>query len=110
VPRTRTWSPKAVVQAYARRTREVDRMILACFVLGLSTRKVGEALLPILGCPVPALAVSQVAKSLDAAVAAFHRGRTRPMAIFQDRTTMDRIPFAVFTRENRQQGVSSFSP
>jgi transposase-like protein len=73
VPRTRTWSPVAVVRAYARRTSEVDRMILACFVLGLSTRKVGEALLPILGRPVSAAAVSQVAKSLDAVVAAFHR-------------------------------------
>jgi transposase-like protein len=73
VPRTRTWSPVGVVRAYARRTGEVDRMILACFVLGLSTRKVGEALLPILGRPVSAAAVSQVAKSLDAVVAAFHR-------------------------------------
>jgi transposase-like protein len=73
VPRTRTWSPVAVVRAYARRTSEIDRMILACFVLGLSTRKVGEALLPILGRPVSASAVSQVAKSLDTVVAAFHR-------------------------------------
>jgi transposase-like protein len=73
VPRTRTYSPVAVVRAYARRTSEVDRMILACFVLGLSTRKVGEALLPVLGRPVSASAVSQVAKSLDAVVAAFHR-------------------------------------
>jgi len=73
VPRTRTYSPVAVVRAYARRSPQVDRMILACFVLGLSTRKVGEALLPILGRPVSASAVSQVAKSLDDAVAAFHR-------------------------------------
>lgn len=73
VPRTRRYSPVAVVRAYARRTAEVDRMILACFVLGLSTRKVGEALLPILGRPVSAAAVSQVAKSLDTVVAAFHR-------------------------------------
>ena len=73
VPRTRTFSPVAVVRRYARRTAEVDRMILACFVLGLSTRKVGEALLPILGRPVSASAVSQVAKSLDTVVAAFHR-------------------------------------
>ena len=73
VPRTRTWSPVAVVRSYARRTAEVDRMILACFVLGLSTRKVGEALLPILGRKVSPSAVSQVAKSLDAVVAAFHR-------------------------------------
>jgi transposase-like protein len=77
VPRTRTFSPVAIVRAYARRTAEVDRMILACFVLGLSTRKVGEALLPILGRPVSASAVSQVAKSLDTVVAAFHR---RPLA------------------------------
>jgi transposase-like protein len=55
------------------RTSEVDRMILACFVLGLATRKVGEALLPILGRPVSPSAVSQVAKSLDTGVAAFHR-------------------------------------
>jgi transposase-like protein len=52
-------------------------MILACFVLGLSTRKVAKALMPVLGRPVSAATVSQVAKTLDAAVAAFHR---RPLA------------------------------
>lgn len=92
VPRTRTWSPKAVVQAYARRTGEVDRMILACFVLGLSTRKVGEALLPILGRPVSAAAVSQVAKSLDAVVAAFHRRplKNRYKVLMLDGVTLSR--------------------
>jgi putative transposase len=45
VPRTRRFSACAVLRAYARREAEVDRMILASFVLGLSTRKVGEALL-----------------------------------------------------------------
>ena len=73
VPRTRTYSPVSVVRAYARRAAHVDRMILACFVLGLSTRKVAAALLPVLGRPVAASTVSQVAKSLDAVVAAFHR-------------------------------------
>ena len=38
VPRTRTFSALRVVQAYARRAKDVDRMILACFVLGLSTQ------------------------------------------------------------------------
>ncbi|MGH6830333.1 MAG: IS256 family transposase [Methylocella sp.] len=75
VPRTRTYSPAKVVRAYARRAEHVDRMILACFVLGLSTRKVAAALLPVLGRPVAASTVSQVAKSLDAVVAAFHRRR-----------------------------------
>jgi transposase-like protein len=73
VPRTRHFSAKGVVGAYARRTREVDRLILGCFVLGLSTRKVGTALLPLLGERVSASLVSQVAKTLDGAVAAFHQ-------------------------------------
>jgi len=47
-------------------------MILACFVLGLSTRKVGAALLPILGRPISPTTVSTVARQLDAVVAAFH--------------------------------------
>ncbi len=33
------------------------------------------------------------------------RRRTRPMGVFQDRTSMDRILFAVFTYENSNQGV-----
>jgi putative transposase len=73
VPRTRTFSALRVVRAYARRAKDVDRMILACFLLGLSTRKVAIALLPILGRPVSAATVSAVARQLDAAVAAFHR-------------------------------------
>lgn len=73
VPRTRSFSALEVVRAYARRAAHVDRMILACFVLGLSTRKVATALLPVLGRRVSAATVSQVAKSLDSAVAAFHR-------------------------------------
>jgi putative transposase len=73
VPRTRHYSPVEVIRAYARRTREIDRVILAGFVLGLSTRKVGETLLALLGRKVSASTVSQVAKTLDTAVAAFHR-------------------------------------
>jgi len=72
VPRTRRFAPIAVVRAYARRPEQVDRMILSCFVLGLSVRKVGEALLPILGRPISPSTVSTVAKQLDAVVAAFH--------------------------------------
>ena len=34
VPRTRCWSAVAVVRAYGRRVDHVERMILACFVLG----------------------------------------------------------------------------
>jgi putative transposase len=73
VPRTRRYSPTEVIRAYARRTQEIDRVILAGFVLGLSTRKVGETLLALLGRRVSPSTVSQVAKTLDAAVAGFHR-------------------------------------
>ena len=72
VPRTRRFAPIAVVRAYARRPEQIDRMILTCFVLGLSVRKVSEALLPILGRPISPATVSLVAKQLDAVVAAFH--------------------------------------
>jgi putative transposase len=77
VPRTRRYCPSEVLRAYARRAPEIDRAILAGFVLGLSTRKVGEVLLALLGRPVSAATVSAVAKTLDAAVAAFHRRRLK---------------------------------
>jgi hypothetical protein len=47
-------------------------MILAGFVLGLSVRKVSEALLPTLGRPISPATVSTVARGLDAVVTAFH--------------------------------------
>jgi putative transposase len=73
VPRSRCYSPITVAQAYARRTQDVDSCILACFVLGMSTRKAAVALLPILGERVSASTVSQIAKVLDEAVEAWHR-------------------------------------
>ncbi len=73
IPRTRTYNPVEILERYARRASQVDRLILAAFVLGLSTRKVGKALLQILGESVSAATVSKVAKQLDAEVAAWHR-------------------------------------
>ena len=76
VPRTAD-CPTEVVRAYARRSPEIDRTILSGFVLGLSTRKLGEVLLCLLGRPVSPATVSRVAKSLDKAVAAFQPARSR---------------------------------
>ena len=92
VSRTRRHTPTQVLRAYSRRTPEIDRVILAGFVLGLSTRKVGETLLAILGRPVSAETVSRVAKTLDAAVAAFHR---RPL---KDRYTVLMLDGVVLAR------------
>lgn len=93
VPRTRRYSPLEVVRRYARRAPHIDRMILACFVLGLSTRKVATALLPVLGRRISAGTVSRVAKTLDAAVAAFHR---RPL---QDRYPVLMLDGVVLARK-----------
>lgn len=77
VPRTRAFNPARMLAAYARRAPEIDRLILAAFLLGLSTRKVGQTLLRMLGEPVSASTVSQVAKQLDGEVKAFHRRRLK---------------------------------
>jgi len=70
VCRTRKYSAVDVQcgVAYSRRSKSVDMMILACFILGLSTRKVGEALSPVFGEIVSPSTVSRVAKTLDGAV------------------------------------------
>ncbi len=68
VPRTRRFSALGVVRAYARRVISVDRMILCCFVLGLSMRKVAQALLPVLGERVSSTTVSRVAKEENTVV------------------------------------------
>ncbi len=75
VPRTRTYNPTHILERYARRAPEIDRLILAAFVLGLSTRKVGKALMQLLGESVSHSTVSKVARQLDAEVAAYHRRR-----------------------------------
>jgi len=73
VPRTRTISGVGVLHAYNRRAVQVNQMLLSCFALGLSTRKVSHALLPVLGESVSAATVSRVSRILDVAVSAFHR-------------------------------------
>jgi transposase-like protein len=75
VQRTRLKSAREVLKGFGRRSVVVDRMILECFVLGLSTRKVGRALLGALGEQVSAATVSRVSRQLDGAVAAYHRRR-----------------------------------
>jgi len=73
IPRTRTASAISVLKRFARRVLPVERLVLLAFLLGLSTRKVGQALLPILGEPISPSTVSQIAKQLDHAVEAYHQ-------------------------------------
>jgi transposase-like protein len=73
IPRTRTASAISVLKRFARRVLPVERLVLLAFLLGLSTRKVGQALLPILGESVSPSTVSEIAKQLDHAVEAYHQ-------------------------------------
>jgi putative transposase len=73
IPRTRTVSAISVLKRFARRVLPVERLVLLAFLLGLSTRKVGQALLPILGEPISPSTVSEIAKQLDHAVEAYHQ-------------------------------------
>lgn len=77
IPRTRKFNPVGIIKKFARRAPQVEQMIMACFLLGLSTRKVGKALLPILGERISPSTVSRVAKILDSAVASFHQRKLR---------------------------------
>ncbi len=73
IRRTRKGFTSRVLEAYRRRSRTVDQLIMACFVLGMGTRKVSTALLSLLGERVSASTVSEVAKRLDYAVRRYHR-------------------------------------
>jgi len=92
-PRTRRYSAVRVVRSYARRAGQIDRMILACFVSVVSTRKVAEALLPVWGEPVSPSTVSRVAK-LTGEPIAFPAGQTQNHG-----RSPDRIRFSGMNRK-----------
>jgi putative transposase len=73
IPRTRTFSAHVLLKRFGRRTVSIERTILMAFLLGLSTRKVGPALLSILGEPISPSTVSHIAKQLDQSVQAYHQ-------------------------------------
>jgi putative transposase len=66
VPRRRKGRfPTKLFERYARRCRSVDKVLLACFCLGLSTRKAASVLAPVLGERVSASTISRIARDLD---------------------------------------------
>ncbi len=77
VPRSRKGGfPTKLLERYARRCRSVDRVLLACFCLGLSTRKAASVLVPIVGERVSATTISRIARDLDKEVKFYH---SRPL-------------------------------
>ena len=76
IPRTRaTGFRPTIVDRYQPRTEHVNRLVRAVFLGGLSTRRVGAALAPLLGDTVSPATVSKITQALDQAVAAFHARR-----------------------------------
>ena len=73
VPRRRKGGfPTKLFERYARRCRSVDRVLLACFCLGLSTRKAASVLAPVLGEKVSAATISRITRDLDQQVRRYH--------------------------------------
>jgi len=74
VPRTRDGRFRpTVLPRYQRRQAAVNGLLQDVFLAGVSTRRVGEVVQPLLGVRWSATTLSTVTKALDAAVHRFHR-------------------------------------
>lgn len=74
VPRSRNGTYQSrILPRYHRYEASVETMVQDAFLAGVSTRRVGEVLEPMVGEPVSAQTVSRIAQRLDRAVQAFHR-------------------------------------
>lgn len=74
IPRARDGGFRpSVVPRYQRRRPEVDRLVQTVFLAGVSTRRVGRTLTQLLGDTVSASTVSAITRTLDHAVASWHR-------------------------------------
>jgi transposase-like protein len=82
VPRARHLSLSfSVFEAYRRRWREVDALLLEAYVGGMGSRSVGRRLAAMLGAGCSATTVTRLASALDERLGSFH---TQPL---QDRYT-----------------------
>jgi putative transposase len=73
VPRSRNGGfPTQLFKRYARRCGSIDRVLLACFCLGLSTRKAASVLAPVLEEKVSAATISRISQGLDQQVSDYH--------------------------------------
>lgn len=73
VPRSRTGLFRtALFKKYQRRQENVEKSIINCFLLGVSTRNVKDVLKPLLGINVSSSCVSRLSKVLDKEVKTYH--------------------------------------
>ncbi len=73
VPRNRlTKLESKIFKKYKRKHVDLTKLIKDCFLAGISTRRIGEVLEDVIGHRVSAATVSNIAKTLDSYVRAFH--------------------------------------
>lgn len=73
VPRNRiTKLENKIFKKYTRKEVSLTELIKDCFLAGISTRRIGEVLEDVIGYRVSAQTVSNIAKSLDSIVKAYH--------------------------------------
>jgi len=76
VPRNRiTKLENKIFKKYTRKEVSLVELIKDCFLAGISTRRIGEVLEDVLGYRVSAQTVSNIAKSLDFMVKAYHTSK-----------------------------------
>ena len=85
IPLTRTFSSCVLLKPFDRGIFSIERLILLYFLFGLSKRKVGQTLPPILGEPLSHTTVSQIGKQLRA-VQAYHQ---RPLSYVYEVLLLD---------------------
>jgi putative transposase len=74
VPRSRQGAYQSqMLPHYQRYEASVEDMVQDAFLAGVSTRRVGAVLEPMIGEPVSAQTVSRITQRLDSAVTAFHK-------------------------------------
>ena len=83
VPRSRKGKfPTKLFERYCRRCQSVDKVLLACFCLGLSTRKAASILVPVLGEKVSPTTISRLSQSLDGQVKLYHERPLRDEYVY----------------------------
>ena len=101
VPRNRLTSLESkVFKKYQRKHVDLTKLIKDCFLAGISTRRIGEVLEDVIGSSVSAATVSNIAKTLDSYVRAFH---IRPIEDKYRYLFFDGINLRVKSLENKNK-------
>lgn len=83
VPRAREEiEDSQILERYRRRQGEVNERVREMFLAGVSTRRVGEVLAPLLGDTISASTVSTIVSTLDREVGAFLSGQIEDLFVY----------------------------